>query len=166
ICGIVAEYNPFHAGHAYHCAETRRRLGADTAIAAAMSGNFVQRGDFAILEKYRRAAMAVQCGVDLVVELPLAAALSSAEGFARGAVGVLDAMGCVTHLSFGSECGDLDGLRRAARCSRAAVRRRMDAGHSYAAAMQRAVADEDPAAGALLASPNNTLGIAYCAALD
>lgn len=166
ICGIVAEYNPFHAGHAYHCAETRRRLGADTAIAAAMSGNFVQRGDFAILEKYRRAAMAVQCGVDLVVELPLAAALSSAEGFARGAVGVLDAMGCVTHLSFGSECGDLDGLRRAARCSRAAVRRHMDAGHSYAAAMQRTVADEDPAAGALLASPNNTLGIAYCAALD
>ena len=86
VCGIVAEYNPFHTGHAHHIAQTQRTLGGEAAIVCAMSGNFVQRGDFAVLDKYARAEMAVRGGADLVVELPLAAALSSAEGFARGAV--------------------------------------------------------------------------------
>ena len=67
ICGIISEYNPFHLGHAYHLAETRRRLGADTVLVCAMSGNYVQRGDFALLDKYSRAAMAVECVADLVV---------------------------------------------------------------------------------------------------
>lgn len=166
ICGIVAEYNPFHNGHAYHCAETRRILGQDTAIAAVMSGNFVQRGGFAVLDKYRRAAMAVTAGADLVLELPLSAALSSAEGFARGAVETLAALGCVRHLSFGSECGDLSRIRRAARCDRTAVRAYLADGLPYAAALQRAVCASDPDAGALLSQPNNTLGIEYCTALD
>lgn len=166
ICGIVAEYNPFHNGHAYHCAQTRTQLGDQTAIVAVMSGNFVQRGAFAIVDKYRRAAMAVCGGVDLVLELPLPAALSSAEGFARGAVVSLEAMGCVTHLSFGSECGDLTRIRRAAACDRSAIREHLSSGQSYAAALQCAVAAVDPDAAALLSTPNNTLGIEYCAALD
>ena len=166
ICGIVAEYNPFHNGHAYHCAKTRDQIGDETAIVAVMSGNFVQRGDFAIVDKYRRAAMAVCAGVDLVIELPLPAALSSAEGFARGAVASLAAMGCVTHLSFGSECGDLARIRRAAACDRSAIREHLASGQSYAAALQSAVEAIDPDAGALLSSPNNTLGIEYCAAID
>ncbi|MFR4972029.1 MAG: nucleotidyltransferase family protein [Butyricicoccus pullicaecorum] len=111
ICGIVAEYNPFHNGHAYHCAKTRDQIGDETAIVAVMSGNFVQRGDFAIVDKYRLAAMAVCAGVDLVIELPLPAALSSAEACTRCGR-VLAAMGCVTHLSFGSECGDITRIRR------------------------------------------------------
>ena len=79
VCGITAEYNPFHTGHLHHIAETRRSLGENAVIVCVMSGNFVQRGDFAVLDKYARAEMAVRCGADLVVELPLAAALSSAE---------------------------------------------------------------------------------------
>ena len=78
VCGIVAEYNPFHAGHLFHIAETRRLLGAETAVVCAMSGGYVQRGDLAALDKYARAEMAVRCGADLVVETPLAACLSSA----------------------------------------------------------------------------------------
>ena len=77
VCGITAEYNPFHTGHLHHIAETRRSLGENAVIVCVMSGNFVQRGDFAVLDKYARAEMAVRCGADLVVELPLAAALSS-----------------------------------------------------------------------------------------
>lgn len=172
VCGVVAEYNPFHAGHAHHLAETRRALGADTAIVCAMSGNFVQRGDLAVMEKYRRAEAAVQCGADLVLETPLSACLWSASGFAFGAVALLNALGCVTHLSFGAEHADLTLLRRAADLSRAegkhadALRQALAAGLPYAAAVQQAVAATDPEAGALLASPNNTLAVEYLSALD
>ena len=168
VCGIVAEYNPFHAGHAHHIAETRRILGADRAVVCAMSGNFVQRGDLAVMEKYARAEAAVRCGADLVLETPLAACLSSAEGFARGAVSLLDALGCVTHLSFGAEQADLALLQQAADLSRGqgeALRQGLAAGLPYAAAMQQAVSAADAEAGALLASPNNTLGVEYLRAL-
>ncbi|MFQ7241734.1 nucleotidyltransferase family protein, partial [Agathobaculum sp.] len=168
VCGIVAEYNPFHAGHAHHIAETRRILGADAAVVCAMSGNFVQRGDLAVMEKYARAEAAVRCGADLVLETPLAACLSSAEGFACGAVSLLDALGCVTHLSFGAEQADLALLQQAADLSlrqSEALRQGLAAGLPYAAAMQQAVSAADPEAGALLASPNNTLGVEYLRAL-
>ena len=168
VCGIVAEYNPFHAGHAHHIAETRRILGADSAVVCAMSGNFVQRGDLAVMEKYARAEAAVRCGADLVLETPLAACLSSAEGFARGAVSLLNALGCVTHLSFGAEQADLALLQQAADLSRGqseALRQGLAAGLPYAAAMQQAVSAADAEAGALLASPNNTLGVEYLRAL-
>lgn len=168
VCGIVAEYNPFHAGHAHHIAETRRVFGADAAVICAMSGNFVQRGDLAMMEKYARAQAAVRCGADLVLETPLSACLSSAEGFAFGAVSLLDALGCVTHLSFGAEQADLALLQQAATLSRRqgeTLHQGLAAGLPYAAAMQQAVSAADPAAGALLASPNNTLGIEYLSAL-
>ena len=100
VCGIVAEYNPFHSGHMFHIRRTRESLGGDAVIVCVMSGNFVQRGDFAVLDKYARAETAVRGGADLVLELPLAAALSSAEGFARGAVALLHGIGC-RYLSFG-----------------------------------------------------------------
>lgn len=168
ICGIVAEYHPFHRGHAWHMEETRRALGSETALVCAMSGNFVQRGDFALLDKYDRAAMAVLNGADLVVELPLAAALSSAEGFARGGVETAAALGC-THLSFGAECAEMALLRRAA-ALRGAIRPGLAAalreGLSYAAAVQKAMEPLDARAAALLSEPNNTLGVAYCAALE
>lgn len=166
ICGIVAEYNPFHNGHAYHCQKTRQLLGAEIALIAVMSGNFVQRGDFAIVDKYQRAAMAVQNGLDLVIELPLAAALSSAEDFSRGAIATLEQLGCVTHLSFGSECGEIARIQNAARADRSLLHSHLAAGASYAVALQKAVSEKDPDAGELLSHPNNTLGIEYCAALD
>ena len=170
ICGIIAEYNPFHTGHAYHIRETRRILGSDTAILCVMSGNYVQRGDAAILEKYRRARAAVRCGADLVVEMPLSAALSSAKGFAWGGVELLTRLQCVDALSFGSECGDLQVLQEAAVLLQSEelapiLRRHLVSGLSYAAAQQQALAELSPAHAALLGSANNTLGIEYLSAL-
>jgi predicted nucleotidyltransferase len=104
-----------------------------------MSGNFVQRGDIAVFAKHARAAAAVRCGADLVLELPLPYALSSAERFAVGGVRLLDALGVVTHLSFGSEAGELGGLREAADCLRTGeaserIRAELETGAPYAAA--------------------------------
>ena len=92
-CGIIAEYNPFHNGHKYQIEETKKRFGA-THIVAVMSGNFTQRGDTAIYDKYKRAEIALKNGVDLVIELPVAYALASAEQFALGAVALLRDLGC------------------------------------------------------------------------
>ena len=117
--GIVCEYNPFHAGHRYHIEQSRKMAaengtaGEEPAVICVMSGDFVQRGEWAILPKHERAEMAVKGGADLVVELPLPWCLSSAEGFASGAVDLLLRLG-VTYLSFGSESGDLPALCRAA----------------------------------------------------
>ena len=166
VCGIVAEYNPFHSGHRFHIERTREMLGEHTIIVCAMSGNFVQRGDFAVLDKYARAEMAVRGGADLVLELPLAAALSSAEGFARGAVALLHGIGC-RYLSFGAETADISLVQQAAEALNAlppAAGNR--SGLSYAAYRQQELAALNPAAAALLASPNNTLGIEYCRALS
>lgn len=107
VAGIVAEYNVFHRGHAWQLRELRRRLGPDTAVVVCMSGNFVQRGDFAIAPKHARAEMALAGGADLVLELPTPWSTAGAEQFARGGAAVLAATGVVTHLAFGCECGDL-----------------------------------------------------------
>lgn len=165
VCGIVAEYNPFHTGHAHHIAQTRRALGGEAAIVCAMSGNFVQRGDFAVLDKYARAEMAVRGGADLVVELPLAAALSSAEGFARGAIGVLRALGCGV-VSFGAETPDTALIERAARALDALPPTGGGASPlSYAARRQDELRRLDERAAALLDTPNNTLAVEYCRAM-
>ena len=111
IAGIIAEYDPFHAGHAYHIEETKRLTGADGVICV-MSGAFVQRGEPAFLDKYARAEAAVRGGADLVLELPPAFATASAEGFARGGVRLLEACGCVTDLSFGAETAELLQLQQ------------------------------------------------------
>ena len=112
--GIVAEYNPFHRGHAWHIAETRRRLGGDAPVVCVMSGHWVQRGECALADKWLRAALALDRGADLVVELPTPWAMASAESFARGAVSLLAATGVVDVLSFGSETGELAPLEEAA----------------------------------------------------
>ena len=106
IVGIIAEYNPFHNGHAYQIKKIRETTGADYIIAA-MSGDFTQRGEPAIIDKYARAQMALSCGVDLVVELPVLWAVSSAESFARAGVCLFDQMGCVDELCFGAETGNV-----------------------------------------------------------
>ena len=103
--GVICEYNPLHLGHVKQFAQLRAALGPETAIVCAMSGNFVQRGDPAVFDKMTRAAAAVDCGADLVVELPLTAVLCSAEGFARGGAAALDALGAET-LAFGCESGE------------------------------------------------------------
>ena len=114
--GIVAEYNPFHTGHAWHIQETRRQFREETAVVAVISGNWVQRGECAVTDKWTRTEAALAGGVDLVLELPTVWATASAEGFARGAVAILAATGVVDTLSFGSECGEIAPLCELARC--------------------------------------------------
>ena len=184
IAGIVAEYNPFHKGHALHIERTRAPGGGSppvggpppvgggaTHVVAVMSGSFVQRGEPALLPKADRVRAALLGGVDLVLELPLPWALSSAEGFAFGAVSILESLGCVDMLSFGSECGDAQRLERVVSVMEeerfsSLLRYHLDHGISFPEARQRTVkelAGEKTAA--LLESPNNTLGIEYIKAL-
>ena len=113
VTGIIMECNPFHEGHAYLLREARRLTGADY-IVAAMSGDFVQRGEPAIFDKYFRAEQILGAGADLVLELPLYAACGSAEYFARGGISLLEKLGVVTDLCFGSESGDIDNILRCA----------------------------------------------------
>ena len=158
--GIVAEYNPFHWGHAWHIARTRRTLGADTAVVCVMSGHWVQRGECALTDKWSRAALALSGGADLVLELPTPWAMASAEAFARGAVGLLAATGVVDVLSFGSETGELAPLRAAAAALDGPdyperLRAGLARGLSFPAARQAAVGAD------CLASPNDNLGVEY-----
>lgn len=165
---VVAEYNPFHKGHAYQL-EMTRSAGA-THIVAVMSGNFVQRGEAAVFDKFLRADVAVKNGADLVVELPLPWAMSGAQCFARGAVGLAGSLGCVDMLSFGSECADIKKLELVADLLSSQeleekVSSLVSSASSFACARQQAVCDiagEDAAS--LLASPNSILALEYISA--
>ena len=169
--GIIIEYDPLHTGHVYMLEQVRARLGADTAVIGVMSGDFTQRGEFAVAGKYARAKAAVESGMDLVLELPLPWAAAGAERFADGGVQALAGTGVVTHLAFGSEHGDAAPLREIAACLeseayRAVLKERLAGGESFAACRQAAVAallGEEKAA--LLEKPNNILGVEYCKAL-
>lgn len=168
--GIISEYNPFHRGHARQIGELRRRLGAETAVVCAMSGSFVQRGDFAVMRTHARAEAAVRGGADLVLELPLPWAIASAEGFAAGGVGVLAATGAVDTLVFGSECGDTETLKAVAAALEsesfaAYLRQGLQEGVSFAAAREAAARKLLGERAAVLAQPNDILGVEYCKAI-
>ena len=170
VAGIVAEYNPFHRGHAYHIAETRRLVGGDCTVICVMSGDFVQRGDAAVFDKFQRAEMAVRGGADLILELPLRWCLSPAEVFAHGAVSLLEATGVVTHLSFGSECGDVNRLLAASEAQHTPafaehLNYALDSGVSYPRAQELAARSAAPELADLLTQPNDTLALMYLQAL-
>ena len=114
ILGIVSEYNPFHSGHLYHLEKSKEIVNPDYTVAI-MSGNFVERGDTAIIDKWSRAEMALNNGVDLVIELPLVYSISSAENFAMGSVKIFDSLNMDTTISFGSECGKISVLNEIAK---------------------------------------------------
>lgn len=173
--GIIAEYNPFHNGHRYQINELRARTGADY-IVIAMSGDFVQRGEPAIYDKYTRASMALSAGADLVLELPAAFATSSAEDFAACGVALLDRTGVVDLLCFGSECGDLTSLEKIARLLvkepeefSDTLKIQLKSGNSYPKAREYAVREwldtQEVQPQSLLSAPNNILGIEYMKAL-
>ena len=167
--GIICEYNPFHPGHRFQIGEIRARLGADTAIVSLMSGNYVQRGEPAIFDKWSRAAAAVGQGADLVLELPITMAVSGAGYFAKGAVSCLERLGCVDTLCFGSECGDLAALQRTAELLSSeafeeALREKLKGGVSYARAREEALGALG-GDGTILKTPNNALGVDYLGAL-
>jgi predicted nucleotidyltransferase len=135
-----------------------------------MSGDFVQRGEAAIFSKYARAEAAARCGADLVFELPLPWSVSSADGFARGAVGLLGSLGIVTHLSFGSECGEIKPLESLAFAlldpqTDSVIKQELNEGVSYATARQRALAKSVGELSTILDTPNNILGVEYIKAL-
>lgn len=170
VIGVVGEFNPFHLGHARHFEDSRAQAGADAPIVCVMSGDFVQRGAPAAFDKHARAAAAAKCGADLVLELPLPWCVSSAERFARGAVGLLDSLGFVTHLSFGSESGDLAPLTALALAASEPeiidrIKERMTDGVSFAAAREMVLHDALGAEAKLLEKPNNTLAVEYLKAL-
>ncbi len=184
ITGIIAEYNPFHKGHGYQI-EKVRELTGDRYVLVIMSGDFVQRGAPAIFDKYARTRMALLGGADAVLELPSCRACGSAEYFAKGAVEILDALGCVEHLCFGSESGDAAACQTLGRILarepeefQESLKKILKEGLSFPAARKKALtvylenhSSENSQTGILemlrlLDSPNNLLGIEYCKALS
>ena len=113
VLGIIAEYNPFHNGHLYHLTESKRKCNAKYAVTI-ISGNFTQRGDVSIVNKFEKAKMAIENGIDMVIELPTLYSISSAENFANGAIKILNELNFVTHISFGSESGNINQLNNIA----------------------------------------------------
>ena len=166
IAGVIAEYNPFHNGHAHHLKETRRRGNCDFVVVC-MDGSFTQRGEPACMDKWARARLALKCGADAVFELPALWALQPADGFARGGVAVLGGLGCDL-LSFGSEETDINLLKTLAEMReneppelRAALREGLAAGKSHARARGEALSMLLGVDAELLNSPNLILGTQY-----
>ena len=167
--GIICEFNPLHRGHALLLQQTKWHSDA---VVCVMSGNWVQRGEPAILPKFARAQMAIACGADLVAELPLPWACAGAERFAMGGVSLLDSLGCIRQLWFGSECGNAELLETTGKILLSdAFSRELPAhlrkGVSFASARQAAVSSlAGEAYASLLDSANNILGIEYCKAIS
>ena len=165
--GIISEYNPFHLGHKKQIDQIRRICGEDTAIVCLMSGNFVQRGTPAILDKTHRAKAAVCCGADLVLELPVQCALSSAEGFAAGGVRILGQF--CDYLCFGAETADKDLILNTARALlseeiKPLLKAQLELGLSFPAARQEAL-NQMGLDSNILETPNNILAVEYCKAI-
>ena len=173
ITGIITEYNPFHLGHLHHLNNAKKDTNCDGVICI-MSGNFVQRGMPALTDKWTRAKMAVLNGVDLVIELPLVYAISSAEAFAEGAVNILNDTGVVDYLYFGSEHGDIKDLETIAstllyepQTFKDNIKVELDKGLPYHTARSFALKDTLPLVPCeeILKNSNNILGIEYIKAL-
>ena len=170
ILGVIAEYNPFHLGHAHHLRMAREAYGADYVVVV-MSACFTQRGDAALLAPHARVQMALSCGADAVFALPAAWAVRDAEHFALGGVSLLYQLGC-SAISFGTEAPDIAPLMAAARllenpddvfCK--AVARHTSGGLPYPAAIAAAAEASVPGAGTLLSRPNSTLAVCYLRAM-
>lgn len=169
VAGIIAEYNPFHNGHAALIEKTRA-AGA-THIVAVMSGNFVQRGEPAIFDYSARTCAALSGGVDLVIQLPVVYAVSGAQSFARAGVSILDSLGVVDEIVFGSECADAEKIRLAAKNVyseklREYIAPELAKGITFASARENALKMISPESAEIIRQPNNILGVEYVAALE
>lgn len=181
VLGIVVEYNPFHNGHIYHIEQSKAVTGCD-AVVCVMSGNFVQRGEPAVINKFARTQIALQNGVDLVIELPHPFAMSTAETFGFGAVKILDSIGIVDCISFGSEHGDIASLQYISNILvnepqeyKDELKKQLDLGLSFPVCRQKAMhkyLEICPSkycavdTSALLETSNNILGIEYLKAMN
>lgn len=174
VLGIVSEYNPFHNGHLHHLNESKRISHSDYSIAV-MTGNFTQRGEASIVDKWSKTKMAIESGIDLVIELPTLYAISSAENFAAGAIKILDSLGIVDYISFGSECDDIAVLNDVANvlCAepdeyKTLLSHELSKGVSFPKAREKALMmylNDVRRFANVLSSPNNILGIEYLKAL-
>lgn len=165
-CGVVVEYNPLHNGHVYHLKKARELSGADIIIAV-MSGNFLQRGEPAIVDKWTRTQMALAAGADIVIELPVAFSAQPADYFAKGAIELLQAMKCDA-ICFGSESGEGSDYQKLAQFLNqhtAAINQRFkenkNQGQTYASQMEQVLKELLPNQPIALSTPNNILGLAY-----
>lgn len=177
VIGIIAEYNPFHKGHRYQVEKLREMTGAEYVVVA-MSGNFLQRGVPALCDKYTRAEMALKCGADLVLELPVVWATASAEYFAQGGVRLLENTGVITHLGFGAESEDLEALLQVSSILkdepdvyRAVLSNSIRSGNPFPVARKNALITSLPMFSSekldeILDSPNNILALEYLKALS
>lgn len=171
VAAIIAEYNPFHNGHKYHIEKIRQLTGADFCLVI-MSGDFTQRGEPAVADKYMRTEMALANGADLVLELPVCFSCASSPYFAQGAVSLLDQLGVVDYLAFGSECGQISLLENTAAilaqnppAYAKALQNGLKAGLPFPAAQSQALARLEQDLSRILAFPNNLLGVEYCKCL-
>lgn len=173
VTAIIAEYNPFHLGHKYHIEQARSLTKADV-ILVIMSGNFVQRGEPAIFDKHLRSKVAIDCGADMVIELPYPYSCASAEYFAQSSVTILNKLGCVDYLCFGSECDNIPDLYTIAKelvCEsndfKYTLKEMVKSGVSYPKARHDALMSilKDEKYERILTSPNNILGIEYIKSL-
>lgn len=173
ITGIIAEYNPLHKGHQFHIEKTKAITGADYLVAI-LSGDFVQRGIPAIMDKHTRTKMALEAGIDLVIELPVPYALSSGEGFGFGGISILDQLGCVDTVSFGTEAGELTQLTALAKILsdetplykgfyQTALKNGLSHPAARVYALKKAYPDLDVSI--LDGASNNMLALEYCKAL-
>ena len=174
VVGIIAEYNPFHNGHLYHIEEAKRKANADFCVCI-MSGNFTQRGEPSIVNKWAKSYMALCGGADLVIELPVTYSISSAENFAEGAIKILNSLGIVTDLAFGAECDDIGTLNNIANVLyeeptkyKTILNHELKKGISYPAARENAVLmylNDVKRYANVLSGSNNILAIEYLKAL-
>ena len=174
VLGIVCEYNPFHNGHLYHIIQSKKLSGADYTVAI-MTGNFTQRGDVSLVDKWSKTEMALLSGVDLVIELPVIYSLSSAENFAEGAIKILNSLKIIDYISFGSETRDINLLDRIAEvlCNepkeyQTLLSHELSKGISYPKARENALMmylNDVRRFANVLSTPNNILGIEYLKSL-
>lgn len=173
ITGIITEYNPFHNGHKFHLEESKKQTKSDGTICI-MSGNFVQRGGPAIIDKWKRTEMALNNGVDLIIELPTFYAVSSAEFFAKGAVSILNSLNIVNNLFFGSEIGDAKALSEIAKVLvsederfQNILKENLSLGLTFAKAREKSLIEylNSSEINNIITSSNNILGIEYIKAI-
>jgi len=168
--GVIVEYNPFHNGHKWHINAAKKRSGCQFVIGV-MSGNFVQRGEPAIFDKWKRAEMAIQGGVDLIIELPTVFAVRSAQYFATGGIRLLQSLGIVSHVCFGAEHADLTILKKIATATDNLktmndMHMNLKLGNTYAAALGQALEKQYSISPELIKSSNNILAVEYLRAIE
>ena len=168
--GVIVEYNPFHNGHKWHL-DAAKQLSGCPFVVGVMSGNFMQRGEPAIFDKFKRAEMAIYGGADLIIELPTVFAVRSAQYFATGGIRLLNSLGIISHICFGAEHADLTLLNKIAKSAEDAevvkdLHIYLQSGNTYAAALGKALQKNYHTPPDIITSPNNILAAEYLRAIE